>query len=787
MSEFDDLYAEVIKPAKDEVAPVIPSKYDSPLKAGALAAARAITLGASDPLLRYGFNVAPETLEGLKEANPASSMVGEIGGIGLSLASGVGAPSAIAKAGLLAKGASTGVRGALRYGAAEGGLYGLSQYISDVGTEENPNLSAEKLFASVGGGMVGGAALGVAGHGFGKGLEAAKDMIASKLDGTSLREGLKKLAAKAYVRSVAQGSDYAHGKLDDAAEIGEFGLRNAKFSERADPYQMAEKFAAVKKQVGDERLGAVLDKVDEAAAAVGDTVASAGGTVSLGPKPVAGFDFRPAVARGRALIDDLRHDPAAKETVDSFDKLLNGYLEEQAAGPVSFRNAFKMQSNLRANLPKSGALSEKNALLNEWKEVLKDEIRNQAEALAPGAAPEIRAAMRDYRSAAELERLAGKKIARLEGQDGHGLEAAIAGGLIGQGPVGAGVGYVVNKMARQYGRGLSAHVLDKLADSAAVRAMGSGLKRFVDTAMESNPLWGGIFRAELELASARGAQNLLETHVKLAESDPSYLGTVGHADEDPSTLNAFAQRADQLEQAQQVLNAQDEQREKIFDRFLNGVSPRKDKDQISLKRYEGMAEMYNRAAADPDYLADLATPGPVARVAPDLTPYIAGVASRAAKYLQSTMPKPPELGSGLKALDRAWEPSPLQLSRWARCVEAVQNPNSVIEGIQDGSVTKEGVEALKVVYPELYADTQRALMERLATHKKLLSQAQRSAIAGFIRAPIGGAGERDKLLLMQNLYNTQRMQKPPVNGADGRQTVSQEENTQTQAQRIEGR
>ncbi len=775
MSEFDELYEQVMAgAAPKEAEPVIPSKYDSPLKAGLAGGARAVSFGLSDPLLRYGLNVHPETLEGLKEANPKASLAGEIGGIGLSLASGAGAPAGIAKLGNLARGATAAKNAGLlaRLGAhatggvIEGGLYGLSQYISDTGLDENPDLSAEKFMASIAGGALTGGALGGGTGLLNEGLEAAKKAIPSKMSGLTLREGLKKLAAKGAVRNVAQAGDYAKGKLDDADQIGEFLLGKAKFSERADAYAMADKFAAVKKEIGDERIGKILAMADEAPAPVAEEVADTaitGGTRSMRPPGPKGFDVGPAVKRGRALVDELRNSPASQDIVKSFDELLDRYTEQQAKAPLKFREVFAEQSRLNKNLP-DGPLKQQQELIYQWKEILKEELRDQAEALVPESAAAMKSAMRDYRSAAELEKLAGKASERLEAKSPFSPAYWV----------------------QRYGGNLSAHVLNELADSAVVKAMSNGLKKSVDGLLEASPIWGGTFRGELELASARGAQSLLDTHIKLAESDPNYLAAVGYVDEPPATLKDLAARGSQLEAAAGVLKAQDEQREKAFNAFLSGKPPRPDKKQLSLKGYNSLAEIYKAAVSNPEVLVGLSSPQELMNLVPDLAPQISAVGARAANYLYANMPQPPGL-EPLKALDRGWVPSDLQLNRWARCIKAVQDPNSVIAGLADGSATKEGIHALKTVYPELFVDSQQAIMERLATHEELLNQQQRAMLAQFLERPTGGQGDPSMLILSQNLYNNQKMKQPKGMKSDGRQNVSQEDNAQTQAQRIEGR
>jgi hypothetical protein len=140
--------------------------------AGAL---RGLTFGTSDLILPH-LGVDKETLAKLKEYNPIASGVGELGSIGAGILSGVGAPSAISKAGNLA---SSAVRGAVAASpeaglasrilsgvapkvagsALEGALYGGANQVSEAALGD-PHLVAQHALSQIGQSALFGAALG---------------------------------------------------------------------------------------------------------------------------------------------------------------------------------------------------------------------------------------------------------------------------------------------------------------------------------------------------------------------------------------------------------------------------------------------------------------------------------------------------------------------------------------------------------------------------------------------------------------------------------------------------
>lgn len=220
-------------------------KYDdSEGTAFAAGVGRGLTFGLSDVALTESGLVKPETLRGLEEYNPGSSIAGELGGIaGSLLMPGLGqlgaagrvgqagriglqgaraitaAPRAVARLGSFAERAlarglepaattagkilqRAGVRAT--GGAVEGAVYGTGHFISRQALEDESSLTGESLLASVGLGMVlGGAAGGLLGAGevavpkaLSSGLEASRAVVDRAKN--SISPSLRNRAASMY-------------------------------------------------------------------------------------------------------------------------------------------------------------------------------------------------------------------------------------------------------------------------------------------------------------------------------------------------------------------------------------------------------------------------------------------------------------------------------------------------------------------------------------------------------------------------------------------------------------
>lgn len=146
-------------------------------------------------------------------------------------------------------------------------------------------------------------------------------------------------------------------------------------------------------------------------------------------------------------------------------------------------------------------------------------------------------------------------------------------------------------------------------------------------------------------------------------------------------------------------------------------------DEIAMAQQPGaigaaLAERY--PVSDPRLLA--AVTAQVARG-------IAFVASKAPK--QTILP-------GMLPDEGKWQPSRAALDEWARYIRAVDDPASVLEDLARGKVTIEGAETLSAVYPLLFAEAQRRLLEAAPTLQRTLPYSTRVALSIVYRVPVDG-------------------------------------------------
>ena len=144
-------------------------------------------------------------------------------------------------------------------------------------------------------------------------------------------------------------------------------------------------------------------------------------------------------------------------------------------------------------------------------------------------------------------------------------------------------------------------------------------------------------------------------------------------------------------------------------------------------------------------------------------------AQRGVAYLAQTAPKPPPPGGvDLPALRRPWAPTGQDLSAFARRVETVKDPAAVLDAMSTGTVTREHVEALKAVYPDLYVELRGKVLERVASLTAPVTYQQRLALGFLLSEPMDSSTSPEAVAF----YQAQFAQKPtaPHPGPSGART-----------------
>lgn len=102
---------------------------------------------------------------------------------------------------------------------------------------------------------------------------------------------------------------------------------------------------------------------------------------------------------------------------------------------------------------------------------------------------------------------------------------------------------------------------------------------------------------------------------------------------------------------------------------------------------------------------------------PETSQKILDTTLRARDFLLTKIPQNPYVGNPWK--EKTWEPSPLEINKYMRYREAVNNPSTILRQIRDGYVTPEAIEVLNMVYPETKDQLMKSFLDEASKAKSL--------------------------------------------------------------------
>lgn len=124
--------------------------------------------------------------------------------------------------------------------------------------------------------------------------------------------------------------------------------------------------------------------------------------------------------------------------------------------------------------------------------------------------------------------------------------------------------------------------------------------------------------------------------------------------------------------------------------------------------------------------------------------------------------------------NREFEVSSIELSKFERFLEAVENPLSILDDLESGSLSPEAAEAVKSVYPELFQKIQQTIIDKLPEIQQNLSYDKRLQLSLLMDVSTDPSLEPQNIIALQSNFiplqkeqPAQEVQKSAVNPTVG--------------------
>lgn len=140
------------------------------------------------------------------------------------------------------------------------------------------------------------------------------------------------------------------------------------------------------------------------------------------------------------------------------------------------------------------------------------------------------------------------------------------------------------------------------------------------------------------------------------------------------------------------------------------------------------------------------------QVAPRTQEAVQSVAVRAATFLATKAPQPPPSVNTLQPRTETRKPTPADTAKFAKYIEAIDDPLIVVKGLRSGHVTREHVEAVQATYPKLFAVMQGRLAEEVGKLPRALPYPTRVALSVMFDVPLDASMRPEVVAGLQQQY-----------------------------------
>jgi hypothetical protein len=725
-----------------------------------------------------------------EQANPLAATTGEVvGTVAPLLASGgtslaargvaaVGSPiRAAAAAGEAAGGLATrglarlgvtgesvlgrGVQQATRLGvggAVEGAVYGAGQELSEAALAPDGNYDrlGERLLAGAKeGAKFGALAGGTLGLGLGVGGGLASS-VARRVGGAEgFRRATGELSEFSAVKAI-DPSKKASRELVSTKRMNQTGrelLDNDIVAAGRSTEEMLSRATTVKQEAG-KRIGAALRSVDEAGgrvdasklfSRVDELTGDLRKSLSVADRRIADkLDETLSLLKERTQAVKVTSEVTeATGKVPSWREFTTGkmgpYMKSEGSHAAAMKRLSSEYSALKSGAtPSAPAAAAQRAKpltfeeLHQFRSRLDADI-NWARIEAPPAAERLRDVRRILEDTIETQADEAAKKAGLEG------------------------GFLKDYQAAKKTYGASRWAERQLTDNLA-RGQTNRVFGLTDTIAAAGGLvLGGGSIAGLATGAALGAANKL-VREKAAGVIAVLADRVAKADVKLSKgVRKFlrpVERATRAETLAEGTEAQLERKSKI-DKLLGA------------KKGETRTDAYRRKLAE---ITETAQQGPaaierklgnIASVAPNAAVGMAAAMSRGTSYLQQVAPTGLiDTESLVPHLEKP-QVDPVSIAKFARAVQVVEDPLSVFDELEAGTLTRDHVQALRTVYPDIYNDIRLKVADELSLLKEPPAFERRIQLGTLLDLPTDKSLRPSSIAAAQAGYQQQEQTPPP--------------------------
>jgi hypothetical protein len=210
----------------------------------------------------------------------------------------------------------------------------------------------------------------------------------------------------------------------------------------------------------------------------------------------------------------------------------------------------------------------------------------------------------------------------------------------------------------------------------------------------------------------------------------------------------------------------------------DGKKPKDEQEAL-----QNMTDALDEIKSDPSKLMSLSQNELIKTVAPQTFTHMKTVAGRALIFLDSKLPR---MFSVNPLLKKKLRPSSQEVYKLKKYMEAIQDPMKVFKEFSKGKISRESIEAISFVYPDIYARMKVEVMQDVDKDPDSIDYKQRLLLGILLNAPTDLALLPDSIKALQQYYSESAVSKSggkiPVTGA---KEIDKAESTATQLEKLQ--
>ena len=165
---------------------------------------------------------------------------------------------------------------------------------------------------------------------------------------------------------------------------------------------------------------------------------------------------------------------------------------------------------------------------------------------------------------------------------------------------------------------------------------------------------------------------------------------------------------------------------------------------------DNISKKLNDLKADPRKVNDITKNEPIRVAAPETYSGMKGVVGRALVFLDSKLP---QLMNVNPLLRKKYKPSSQDLYKFKKYLQAIQDPMAVLKHFGKGNISRESVEAIRFVYPDIYTRIRSEVMQDVYANPDSVDYKQRLLLGILLDAPTDLALLPDSIKNLQQFYS----------------------------------